>query len=74
VLDAFAHLGWGIASERRLDLVEVAERLLLEAGVTRIDATGICTSCEAGYFFSHRRDAGYTGRQAGLVWLDPGES
>jgi purine-nucleoside/S-methyl-5'-thioadenosine phosphorylase / adenosine deaminase len=73
VLDAFASLGWGIAPGRRLDLVEVAERLLREAGVERIDATDICTSCEAGYFFSHRRDAGRTGRQAGLVWLDSGD-
>lgn len=70
VLDAFGRLGWGVASGRRLDLVEVAERLLRAAGVERIDATDICTSCEAGYFFSHRRDGGLTGRQAGLVWMD----
>jgi polyphenol oxidase len=52
----------------RLDLPEVARRLLWEAGVERVEASGLCTSCEAGLFFSHRRDAGKTGRQAGLVW------
>lgn len=72
VLEAFADLGGGIARGRMLNLVEVAERLLREAGVRSIDATDICTSCESGYFFSHRRDSGHTGRQAGLVWLDPG--
>jgi YfiH family protein len=72
VLDAFAGLGSGISRGRMLDLEEVAGRLLREAGVEQIDATGICTSCEAGYFFSHRRDRGHTGRQAGLVWIEAG--
>jgi copper oxidase (laccase) domain-containing protein len=53
-----------------LDLPGVARRLLLEAGVERVESCGLCTSCEAGLFFSHRRDAGKTGRQAGLVWRD----
>lgn len=70
VLDAFAGLGGGIADGPMLDLDQVTHRLLRQAGVRQIESTGICTSCEAGYFFSHRRDAGYTGRQAGLVWLD----
>ncbi len=74
VLDAFAGLGDGIASGGKLDLAEVARRLLHEAGVERIETAGLCTSCEAELFFSHRRDAGRTGRQAGLVWLDPGEA
>jgi len=33
--------------------------------VTRCDP---CTSCDP-HFFSHRRDHGQTGRQAGLIWL-----
>lgn len=70
VLDAFAPFEWNLASGRGLDLVAIAEQLLREAGVARIDATDICTSCEDGYFFSHRRDGGLTGRQAGLVWMD----
>jgi hypothetical protein len=58
----------GVVSGRMLDLPEVARRLLLEAGVERIETAGLCTSCEPDLFFSHRRDAGRTGRQAGLVW------
>jgi len=57
----------------RLDLPEVAQWRLREAGVERIEVCGLCTSCEAGLFFSHRRDVGRTGRQAGLVWRN-GES
>jgi hypothetical protein len=70
VLDAFADLGDGIGSGSMLDLPEVARRLLLEAGVERVETAGLCTSCEPGLFFSHRRDDGRTGRQAGLVWRD----
>ncbi|HEX3174165.1 MAG TPA: polyphenol oxidase family protein [Solirubrobacterales bacterium] len=70
ILDVFADLGEGIGTGRMLDLTEVARRLLLEAGVERIEAAGLCTSCEADRFFSHRRDAGQTGRQAGLAWLE----
>jgi len=70
VLGAFAGLGDGVAAGLMLDLAEVARRLLREAGVERIESAGLCTSCEEGRFFSHRRDAGRTGRQAGLVWLE----
>jgi purine-nucleoside/S-methyl-5'-thioadenosine phosphorylase / adenosine deaminase len=68
VLASFDDLGEGIACGRMLDLAEVARRLLRAAGVERIEASELCTSCEPGLFFSHRRDAGRTGRQAGLVW------
>jgi copper oxidase (laccase) domain-containing protein len=68
----FAHLGDGVASGRMLDLAEVARRLLSRAGVGRIESAGLCTSCEERLFFSHRRDAGRTGRQAGLVWIEAG--
>ncbi len=70
VLGAFAGLGDGIAAGRMLDLSEVASRLLTEAGVERIQSAGLCTSCERELFFSHRRDAGRTGRQAGVAWLE----
>ena len=70
VLDAFSGLGDGVAAGRMLDLAEVARRLLREAGVAQVESAGLCTSCEAELFFSHRRDAGRTGRQAGLAWLD----
>jgi YfiH family protein len=72
VLDAFSRLGDGIAADRMLDLPEVARRLLQDAGVREIKSAGLCTSCEDELFFSHRRDAGRTGRQAGLAWLEPG--
>lgn len=74
VLGAFRGLGPGVAQGRMLDLTEVARRQLRQIGVERIEAAGLCTSCERSAFFSHRRDAGRTGRQAGLVWLDPGEA
>ncbi|MGB7686388.1 MAG: polyphenol oxidase family protein [Solirubrobacterales bacterium] len=69
VLEAFADLGEGVAEDRMLDLPEVARRKLRQAGVDRVESAGLCTSCEAELFFSHRRDRGVTGRQAGLVWL-----
>jgi polyphenol oxidase len=70
VLGAFADLGDGIAAGRMLDLPEVARRLLIAAGVERVQSAGLCTSCEPELFFSHRRDAGRTGRQAGIAWLE----
>ena len=68
VLDAFGSLGDGIAAGRMLDLREVARRLLAQAGVDRVEISDLCTSCHPQLFFSHRRDGGRTGRQAGLVW------
>jgi polyphenol oxidase len=70
VMGAFAGLGDGVAAGRMLDLPEIAGRLLLEAGVERIESAGLCTSCEAELFYSHRRDRGRTGRQAGLAWIE----
>jgi len=63
----------GKSAHRRLDLVEVVRRLLREAGVGRVESAGLCTSCEPELFFSHRRDAGRTGRQGSLVWIEAGE-
>ena len=55
----------------RLDLALVVRRELERLGVpsSSISACGLCTSCHPELFFSHRRDGGVTGRQAGLVWL-----
>ena len=72
VLGAFAGLGEGTATGRMLDLPEVARRLLQATGVGSIESAELCTGCEVELFFSHRRDAGRTGRQAGIVWLDGG--
>ena len=59
------------ADGRMLDLRAVARQKLHEAGVERIEEVELCTSCRPDLFFSHRRDGGLTGRQGGLVWLEP---
>jgi polyphenol oxidase len=55
-------------SERTLDLKAIARSRLQAAGVGEVHDCGLCTSCDAERFFSHRRDRGVTGRQAGLAW------
>lgn len=51
----------------RVDLKAIARRRLEQAGVGEIADAGLCTKCDAR-FFSHRRDGGVTGRQAGIAW------
>jgi len=51
-----------------LDLKAVARARLAAAGVHEVHDCGLCTACDAERFFSHRRDRGLTGRQAGLAW------
>ena len=70
VLAEFEHLGDGIADGNRLNLVAIAKLLLERAGVTEIEASDLCTSCEAELFYSHRRDGNRSGRQAGAIWID----
>ena len=67
VLARFSHLGDGIADGPMLDLTAVAERQLEAAGVGSVERADLCTSCNCDLFFSHRRDGGETGRQAGVV-------
>jgi YfiH family protein len=67
VLEAFADVE-GAAEGRMLDLRTVAEARLRAAGVSRVEQVDLCTACRPDLFFSHRRDAGVTGRQAGIVW------
>jgi YfiH family protein len=53
-----------------VDLRAVARRRLAEAGVEDVADLPICTICsDPDLLFSHRRDHGVTGRQAGLAWL-----
>ena len=52
-----------------LDLRAVIARKLAAAGWTEVQHLDRCTSCHPDLFFSHRRDRGVTGRQAGLVVL-----
>jgi purine-nucleoside/S-methyl-5'-thioadenosine phosphorylase / adenosine deaminase len=69
VHDAFARVPRARAGERGLDLPAIARHGLAEAGVDAVCDTGLCTICAGDQlFFSHRRDAGVTGRQAGVVW------
>lgn len=56
---------------RKLDLRAAAERALRAAGVERLEHVDLCTACRADLFFSHRRDAGVTGRQ-GVIGLVAG--
>jgi copper oxidase (laccase) domain-containing protein len=53
---------------RNIDLKAIAAEELAEAGVPEVRDTGLCTICSP-QFFSHRRDRGITGRQAGIAWL-----
>jgi YfiH family protein len=73
VADAFRRAGYEDAlGAGRLDLAAVIGAELERCGVDggRFVHSRLCTSCNRPDFFSHRRDAGVTGRQAGLVWLD----
>jgi YfiH family protein len=69
VHERFASHGAEVRQGRRLDLKLVARRALSAAGVSEVHDVGLCTMCaDPGLFYSHRRDGGVTGRQAGLVW------
>jgi len=68
VLAAFERLGLDVARGRMLDLRRAARLLLERAGVGSVQVSEECTRCQPELFFSHRRDGGLTGRQAGLVW------
>ena len=58
-----------IGPQKHLDLVEANRRQLLDAGVPsdHIWAAEECTSCRTDLLFSHRAEAGYTGRMMGVV-------
>ncbi|HEV3002512.1 MAG TPA: polyphenol oxidase family protein [Solirubrobacteraceae bacterium] len=52
-----------------VDLSAIARERLRAAGVGTVHDSGLCTMCsDASLFFSHRRDGGRTGRQAGVAW------
>jgi polyphenol oxidase len=51
-----------------VDLKAIAGGQLAAAGVDEVHDVGLCTMCDPERFFSHRRDGGVTGRQAGVVW------
>jgi YfiH family protein len=69
VLEHFADVR-GAADGRMLDLRRVIDARLSAAGVSEVEHLDCCTSCHPDLYFSHRRDDGVTGRQAGMVVLD----
>ncbi len=54
------------------DLWAANERALRQAGVTQIERANLCTACHTHEFFSHRAEAGRTGRFGALVSLHNG--
>jgi len=64
-----ADLDGELGNGRRIDLKAVAAARLRAAGVADVHDVGLCTLCgDPSLLFSHRRGAGRTGRQAGIVW------
>jgi purine-nucleoside/S-methyl-5'-thioadenosine phosphorylase / adenosine deaminase len=61
--------GDDVAPDGRLDLWTATERALNAAGVADVHRTDLCTSCNPELFFSHRRDAGRTGRQGMVAYV-----
>jgi hypothetical protein len=57
------------AGEIRLDLARAVRDTLLGVGLepAHVDVLPECTACDASRFFSHRRDAGHTGRHLNFV-------
>jgi hypothetical protein len=70
VHDAFAALPDAAHHGAKLDLKAIARHQLQAAGVATVHDISLCTICsDRALFFSHRRDRGVTGRQAGVAWL-----
>jgi hypothetical protein len=70
VAEVFARCGHADAlAGRMLDLPHVVHAELEALGVKDVTLARLCVSCHPELFFSHRRDGGVTGRQAGLAWL-----
>jgi YfiH family protein len=61
--------GDDVVRDGRLDLWTSAARALRAAGVEHVHRFDRCTACEPEAFFSHRRDAGRTGRQGVIAYV-----
>lgn len=67
----FGQLGLDRRRGRNLDLKAIAREELEHAGVQTVHDVELCTICaDSSLLFSHRRDGGVTGRQAGIAWLN----
>jgi YfiH family protein len=64
-----ARFGRGTVSGGRLDLWSATERLLREAGCSRVDRFDLCTACRPELFFSNRRDGTPRGSQGVVAVL-----
>ena len=69
--------GSGSGARVHVDLWEANRRQLAAAGLgeTRIEVSGMCTSCRTDLFYSHRKEAptaegGQSGRFAGVIMLN----
>jgi YfiH family protein len=69
--ERFAARSADLRRGRNLDLKAIAAMELARAGVEEVHDVGLCTICsDPSLFFSHRREHGVTGRQAGIAWLN----
>ena len=69
IADAYrARFGGDALRGRNLDLWTVADIVLRDAGVERVERVDVCTACNSE-FFSHRRDGGVTGRQGVIGYV-----
>ena len=66
-----SNFGLRVKKETYLDLPRANFQQLRDAGVRarQIYSASLCTSCHPELFFSHRRDAGHTGRMMGVVGI-----
>ncbi|HVE91461.1 MAG TPA: peptidoglycan editing factor PgeF [Actinomycetota bacterium] len=63
-----------VPDDSHVDLWQAVEAAATEAGSKTVRAARVCTSCHEELFFSHRRDAGRTGRQGLLACLPDAEA
>jgi YfiH family protein len=54
---------------RHFDLWAANRRWLIEAGVRRIEISGVCTACRTDEFYSHRAEGGKTGHFGAAMML-----
>lgn len=67
--EVHAAFGREAPGKANIDLKAIAAAQLRELGVATVHDVGLCTMCaDPALFFSHRRDRGVTGRQAGIAW------
>jgi hypothetical protein len=55
--------------QAHFDLWEANRFVLEEAGVGRVEISGVCTACDTQHWFSHRAEHGQTGRFGALMAL-----